>query len=245
MPTPDRKKNKHKKKEKVSSHRSSSKHKSKKKKSSRTSSRNRDRKNYKRDHKSSPLKIPMFGQDLMKKLQEINNGKRTDELMTLSLLPYMKPQQINNESIIIEQKLQKDKRSMQKQRLLIPINYDSFMIILDDPFYKEYLSEEMLNFMKKKLIISMKRQVIDQKSDNFLQKIDRLEQDLKKQTIFEELENQIQLGVINSIFSILNNKKDSENVLDPEIKDIFQLMEIEKPDIIQDDLYQEAKQMFL
>lgn len=37
------------------------------------------------------------------------------------------------------------------------MNYDSLMIILDDPFYKEYLSEEMINFMKKKLISSMKR----------------------------------------------------------------------------------------
>ncbi|CAD8138222.1 unnamed protein product [Paramecium pentaurelia] len=244
MPTPDRKKNKHKKKEKVSSHRSSSKYKSKKKKSSRTSSRNRERKNYKRDNKASPLNMQMFGQDLMKKLQEFNNGKRTEDFMALSLLPYMKPQQNNNETIIVEQKQFKDKKSMQKQRLLIPMNYDSLMIILDDPFYKEYLSEEMINFMKKKLISSMKRQVIELKSENFLQKIDRLEQDLRKQVNLEELENQVQLGVVNSIFSILNNQNDKGNDLDPEIKDILQMMEIEKPDIIQDDIYQEAKKMF-
>ncbi|CAK92587.1 unnamed protein product (macronuclear) [Paramecium tetraurelia] len=242
MPTPERKKNK--KKEKASSHRSSQKRKSKKKKSSRTSSRNRDRKTYKRDNKASNLGMQIFGQDIMKKLQEFNNGKRTEDLMAMSLLPYMKTSSINSEANVVEQKQQKDKKSMQKQRLLIPINYDTLMIIIDEPFYKEHLSEEMINFMKKKLISSMKRQVIDQKSDNFLSKIDKLEQDLTKKGDVEELENQIQLGVVNSIFSVLNNNKELGDNLDPAIKDIFQMMEIEKPDIIQDDIYFEAKQMF-
>ncbi|CAD8145810.1 unnamed protein product [Paramecium pentaurelia] len=209
-----------------------------------TSSRNRDRKTYKRDSKASTLNMQIFGQDIMKKLQEYNNGKRTEDLMSMSLLPQMKPSQINSEANIIEQKQQKDKKSMQKQRLLIPINYDTLMIIIDEPFYKEHLSEEMNNFMKMKLISSMKRQVIDYKTDNFLSMIDKLEQDLTKKVDVEELENQIQLGVVNSIFSILNNNKELENNLDPAIKDILQMMEIEKPNIIQDDKYFEAKQMF-
>ncbi|CAD8046629.1 unnamed protein product [Paramecium primaurelia] len=91
----------------------------------------------------------------------------------------------------------------------------------------------------------MKRQVIDYKTDNFLLIIDKLEQDFTKKVDVEELENQIQLGVVNSIFNILNNNKELENNLDPAIKDILQMMEIEKPNIIQDDIYFEAKQMFL
>ncbi|CAD8046630.1 unnamed protein product [Paramecium primaurelia] len=108
----------------------------------------KNRKTYKRDSKASTLNIYIFGQEIIKKLQEYNNGKRTEDLMAMSLLPYMKPSQINSEANIIEQKQQKDKKSMQKQRLLIPINYDTLMIIIDEPFYKEHLSEEMINFMK-------------------------------------------------------------------------------------------------
>ena len=39
-----------------------------------------------------------------------------------------------------------------KNRLLVPLGYDSMMGILDDPFYNEYISEDIMKFMQKRAI---------------------------------------------------------------------------------------------
>lgn len=62
---------------------------------------------------------------------------------------------------------------------MIPLNYDTLMIILEDPFYEEYLSDEMIRSMRKKLISSMKKSS-EPKSDQFIKKIYQLESDLKR-----------------------------------------------------------------
>ncbi|CAK92586.1 unnamed protein product (macronuclear) [Paramecium tetraurelia] len=279
MPSPERKKNKHKKKDKDSSHRSSPKHKSKKKKSSRTPSRGREKKkDYKKEIKESPHNtqtlsdkqltdmfgsLPGFNLEILKKIQEqMKDGRRPSnddqqQLMGLSAYGFLP---IVNQQIPIvlptpgtkkSSRQQKNMKNTFKQRMLVPFTYDTLMVILEDQFYQDQLPEELITQIKRRIIDLIKKRVQDQKQEEFNEKIEKLEQDLKKPMILDEQQQQQQqqqqLNLIKSIFTVLqNNKEDGhqQSQLSTDIKDLLQPMEIETPNIVEKDLYEEAKLLF-
>ncbi|CAD8053930.1 unnamed protein product [Paramecium sonneborni] len=276
MPSPERKKNKHKKKDKDSSHRSSPKHKSKKKKSSRTPSRGK-KKDYKKEIKESPHNtqtlsdkqltdmfgsLPGFNLEILKKIQEqMKDGRRPSnddqqQLMGLSAFGFLP---IINQQIPIvlptpgtkkSSRQQKNMKNTFKQRMLVPFTYDTLMVILEDQFYQEQLTDDILSQIKKRIIDLIKKRVQDQKQEEFNEKIEKLEQDLKKPMIQDESlqqqQQQQQLNLIKSIFTVLqNNKEDGiHSQLYTDIKDLLQPMEIETQNNFEKDLYEEAKQLF-
>lgn len=96
--------------------------------------------------------------------------------------------------------------------------------------------------MKKRIIQHLKKRIAEQKVEEFNEKIDKLELQLKK-TAQPDSENFTTLTPIQSVIALIDSKQLQSAVLDAEVKEAFQKEEIiiEKAFIKDQELFDSAK----